>query len=149
MEFLTIAQLLYTYPELLAQEYEDTGDKMRILMPVFMAILIVASMTFAQDINQTQIPANLTITSGDSTIESPWTENSKICIFVREWILKGMFLVVFLVFLTGVAVISGAAFPQWRDYGSKMVLGSLGAMVLYILGMQALRFFMGTTICGL
>ena len=124
-------------------------DKMKLILPVIMAVLLVSAMAFAQDTEQTQIPANLTITSGDSTMDSPWAENSKICIFVREWILKGMFLVVFLVFLTGVAVISGAAFPQWRDYGSKMVLGSIGSMVLYILGMQALRFFMGTTICGL
>jgi len=122
---------------------------MKYLTPIFVAILMLASFVLAQGTNDAQIDANLTITSGDSTMESPWTENSKICIFVREWILKGMFLVVFLVFLTGVAVISGAAFPQWRDYGSKMILGSIGAMVLYILGMQALKFFMGTTLCGL
>ena len=53
------------------------GDKMKFLMPIFIAILFVASAAFAQDINQTQIPANLTITSGDSTMDSPWAENSK------------------------------------------------------------------------
>jgi hypothetical protein len=105
---------------------------------------------FAQeDVNQTDSNTQLVVVSNSQTIDSPWAENSKICIFVREWILKGMFLVVLLVFLAGVATISGAAFPEWRDYGSKMVLGSIGSMVLYIIGMQALRFFMGTTICGL
>lgn len=122
---------------------------MKIIMPLLAVLLIIGSFAFAQATNDTVINAQLNITSGDSTIDTPWHENSKICIFVREWVLKGMFMVVFLVFLTGVAVISGAAFPQWRDYGSKMILGSLGSMVLYILGMQALRFFMGTTICGL
>ncbi|MFH0926979.1 MAG: hypothetical protein V1822_00165 [Candidatus Micrarchaeota archaeon] len=122
---------------------------MKIFMPVLALVVLIGSFAVFAQSNQTAINANLTITSGDQTIDSPWTENSKICIFVREWVLKGMFLVVFLVFLTGIATISGAAFPQWRDYGSKMILGSLGAMVLYILGMQALRFFMETSICGL
>jgi len=122
---------------------------MRIFMSALAALLLICSFAYAQDTNQTSLEAQLNITTGENTIESPWTENSKICIFVREWVLKGMFLVVFLVFLTGIATISGAAFPQWRDYGSKMILGSLGSMVLYILGMQALKFFMGTTLCGL
>src|SRR3989344_259919 len=125
------------------------GDSMKVFVPVFALVLLAASLALFAQSNQTALNANLNITSGDSVMESPWTENSKICIFVREWVLKGMFLVVFLVFLAGVATISGGAFPEWRDYGSKMILGSLGAMILYILGTQALRFFMGTTICGL
>jgi len=123
---------------------------MKYWIGAFLAFIIATSFVFAQDVNQTQVVENLTVTSAPvEFVDSPWAQNSKICVFVREWILKGMFLVVFLVFLAGVATISGAAFPQWRDYGSKMVLGSIGAMVLYILGMQALRFFMGTTMCGL
>ena len=115
-----------------------------------LTILCVPMSVFAQeDVNQTDSNTQLVVVSNSQTIDSPWAENSKICIFVREWILKGLFLVVLLVFLAGVATISGAAFPEWRDYGSKMVLGSIGSMVLYIIGMQALRFFMGTTICGL
>lgn len=134
--------------ELLAQEYEYGGFAMRLFIGALAMLCILASFSFAQEPAQ-EINATITINSGSEVMESPWTENSKICIFVREWVLKGMFLVVFLVFLAGVATISGAAFPQWRDYGSKMILGSLGAMVLYILGMQALKFFMGTTLCGL
>lgn len=84
-----------------------------------------------------------------SSVDSPWGTDSKICVFIREWILKGVFIIIFLVFLLGVATISGAAFPEWRNYGSKMIMGSLGAVILYILGSSALRFFMGVSVCGL
>ena len=57
---------------------------------------------------------------------------------------------ILLVFLTGVAIISGAAFPEWRNYGSKMVLGSIGAVILYLIGLPALKFLMGVNnVCGL
>lgn len=117
----------------------------------FLAIFLMFSPVLLAQSNDTINVTNVTgvVLTGTENIESPWTENSKICVFVREWILKGMFLVVLLVFLAGVATISGAAFPEWRNYGSKMIIGSLGSMVLYIIGMQALRFFMGTSVCGL
>lgn len=120
---------------------------MRALNALFAIFLMVAPIVLAQD-NSTMNASGIIVT-GTQNIESPWSDNSKICVFVREWVLKGMFLVVLLVFLAGVATISGAAFPEWRNYGSKMILGSLGAMVLYIIGMQALKFFMGSSICGL
>ncbi|MEM4196866.1 MAG: hypothetical protein QXV64_01960, partial [Candidatus Anstonellaceae archaeon] len=56
---------------------------------------------------------------------------------------------ILLVFILGVAVFSGAAFPEWRNYGVKMILGPLAAVVLYIIGISALNFFMGQPICGL
>ncbi|MFA5108842.1 MAG: hypothetical protein WC492_04925 [Candidatus Micrarchaeia archaeon] len=121
---------------------------MKFLTLALAAMLLILPSLMAQAQNNT---ANTTImlTTGSGQFDSPWSENSKVCIFVREWVLKGMFLIVLLVFLTGVAAISGAAFPEWRNYGSKMIMGSIAAMVLYIIGMQALKFFMGTTICGL
>jgi hypothetical protein len=120
---------------------------MKALNALFMIFLVLAPMAYMQSSNNTTV--NGIVYAGTETIDSPWSDNSKICIFVREWVLKGMFLVVILVFLAGVATISGAAFPEWRNYGSKMIIGSIGAMVLYIIGMQALKFFMGASICGL
>ncbi|MFH1306037.1 MAG: hypothetical protein ABIH83_00065 [Candidatus Micrarchaeota archaeon] len=120
---------------------------MKFVMPVMAMLLMLSSILIAQDANATNTTG--VVFTGADEIDSPWAESSKICIFVREWVLKGMFLVVLLVFLGGVATISGAAFPEWRNYGAKMVLGPIVAMVLYVLGTQALRFFMGTTICGI
>ena len=115
------------------------------LMPFAVLMVLLAGLPWAQDGQNTSV----NLTTGSVQIDSPWAENSKVCILVREWILKGMFLVIFLVFIAGVATISGAAFPEWRNHGSKMIMGSLGAMILYIVGMQALKFLMGTTMCGL
>ncbi|MEM3361704.1 MAG: hypothetical protein QXV83_04305 [Candidatus Anstonellaceae archaeon] len=119
------------------------------LLLIFLVFQIFSfwSVGFAQE-EQPQNVSGVLITSPQD-IDSPWNENSKICIFVREWILKGAFLFILLVFILGVAVFSGAAFPEWRNYGVKMILGPLAAVVLYILGISALNFFMGQPICGL
>lgn len=128
---------------------------MRIQILALMAVFLLFNMGAVFAENQTDDDGDdvsdlaLTVDGEVEVIQSPWAKDSKICIFMREWIQKGMFLVIWLVFLLGVATISGAAFPDWRNYGSKMILGSIGAMILYILGMQALKFFMGTNICDL
>jgi len=116
---------------------------MKAFIAILTAFLILSPLIIAAE-NSTG-----TMFDGDNTMLSPWADDGKICFFVREWVQKGMFLVILLVFLTGVATISGAAFPEWRDYGSKMILGALGSMVLYILGLGALNLFMGVKICGL
>ena len=117
-----------------------------------MAAVCLSPLVFAQDAN-TSLDVNVTIsgTTNDTTlIQSPFDANSRVCIFVREWILKAVFIIILLVFLTGVAVISGAAFPEWRNYGSRMILGSLGAVILYLIGLPALKFLMGVnSLCGL
>jgi hypothetical protein len=135
-------------------DYIKRRKKMRLQIFALMAVFLLFNIgaVFAEnDTSDTDEVSDLSLTvDGEiEVIASPWEKDSKICIFMREWIQKGMFLVIWLVFLLGVATISGAAFPDWRNYGSKMILGSIGAMILYILGMQALKFFMGTNICDL
>ena len=83
-------------------------------------------------------------------VTSPFADpNSTICIFLKEWVLKGVFAVIFLMFILGIAIMSGAAFPQWREKGGMMILGSVGAVILYYIGIPVLKLFMGSTICGL
>ena len=82
-------------------------------------------------------------------MEDPWAAEGKICTFINVFIKTPVMIIIFLVFLLGVATISGAAFPQWRNYGSKMLLGSIGAAILYIVGMSALKFLTGVNVCGL
>lgn len=117
-----------------------------------LAALLLAPAMFAQEaINTTEV----NVTSGLSTISptdinSPFADNSRVCVFIREWILKSVFIVILLVFLLGVAVMAGAAFPEWRDHGSKMILGAVGAVILYLIGLPALKFLMGVNgLCGL
>lgn len=114
-----------------------------------MLSVLLAPAVFAQ---QQEVNATVNISASNDTglIANPFDANSRVCIFVRDWILKAVFVVIFLVFLTGVAIISGAAFPEWRNYGSKMVLGSIGAVILYLIGLPALKFLMGVNnLCGL
>lgn len=111
---------------------------------LLLALLISASaIIFAEEL------INTTNDSGTTVIESPWAEGSKICIFLKEWILKGVFAVIFLMFILGIAIMSGAAFPQWREKGGLMILGSVGAVILYYIGLPVLKLFMGSTVCGL
>ncbi len=112
-----------------------------------MAAVLLAPAVFAQ----AEVNATVNISaSNDTLIQNPFDANSRVCVFVKDWILKAVFVVILLVFLTGVAIISGAAFPEWRNYGSKMVLGSIGAVILYLIGLPALKFLMGVNnVCGL
>ncbi len=112
-------------------------------------LLALVAGLWAQDVigNNTTNPTP--VFSSVSSVDSPWTSDSKICVLVREYVLKTVFLIIFLIFLAGVATISGAAFPQWRNYGSQMIIGSIGAVILYIIGSSALRFLLGTSVCGL
>lgn len=121
---------------------------MRTAALFLMMLLAFSALAFAEELINTTPNATLNAT-GESAIASPWERNSKVCIFLREWVLKGVFLVIILVFLTGVATISGAAFPEWRNYGSQMIVGSILAVILYTIGLPALSFFMGGTVCGL
>lgn len=118
-------------------------------LPVFLmlALIVGASAIYAEDLIGTANTTNTTLT--DNTINSPWDASSKPCIFLREWILKGVFAVIFLVFVLGVAVMSGAAFPNWREKGGMMILCSIGAAILYVIGVPALKFLMGYSVCGL
>jgi hypothetical protein len=111
------------------------------------AVACLSPVVYAQELNNSSLTASL-----DNTVygQNPLSDkNGKICVFITDWILRAVFMVVLLVFLTGVAIISGAAFPEWRNYGSKMILGSIGAVFLYIIGIAALKFLMGMSLCGL
>jgi hypothetical protein len=112
-------------------------------------LFVISSYAQTDQTNSTNSNISVNLQVYTQQIESPWAENSKICIFVREWILKGAFLFIMLVFILGVAVFSGAAFPEWRNYGTKMILGPIAAVILYVIGISALNFFMGYSICGL
>ncbi len=113
-----------------------------------MAMVLLAPAVFSQQ--EVNVTVNLTTSNDTTLIQNPFDANSRVCIFVRDWILRAVFVIIFLVFLTGVAIISGAAFPEWRNYGSKMVLGSIGAVILYLIGLPALKFLMGVpNVCGL
>ncbi|MCX8163607.1 MAG: hypothetical protein N3D10_03590 [Candidatus Micrarchaeota archaeon] len=115
---------------------------------IFLSLVAIYSgIAFSQQ-EQNQNATGVIVVSPEN-IESPWAENSKICVFVREWVLKGAFLFIILVFIAGVATFSGAAFAEWRNYGVKMILGPIAAVILYIIGISALNFFMGGPICGL
>lgn len=112
-----------------------------------MAIVCLAPAVYAQGANNSSLTASI-----DNTVyeQNPLSDpHGKICTFITDWILRAVFMVVLLVFLTGVAIISGAAFPEWRNYGSKMILGSIGAVFLYIIGIAALKYLMGMSLCGL
>lgn len=125
-------------------------SKQLMFLPLLaLAALMLVPVAGAQEANATA--TNLTvIPTGALEIETPYAADSRICIFIREWILKTVFVVILLVFLLGVAVMSGAAFPEWRDHGSKMILGAVGAVILYLLGLPALKFLMGVqTLCGM
>jgi len=108
-------------------------------------VIISASVAFAEELLNDSGGANTTAIE----ITDPFSPGTRLCIFVREWILKGVFLVVFLVFLVGIATFSGAAFPQWREKGGMMILGAIGAVILYLIGMPSLKFLMGISVCGL
>lgn len=113
---------------------------------ILISILLISAISigFAEEI------INLTnASSTGTTVELPWNPDSRVCVFLREWVLKGVFMVITLVFLLGVAAISGAAFPQWREKGGMMILGALGAVLLYLIGMPALKFLTQTSFCGL
>ena len=132
----------------------DMSSKFILFTMVILAALMMAPPALAQEaINITSDNPSLNASAGTiSTTEivSPFSNDSRVCIFIREWILKSVFIVILLVFLLGVAVMSGAAFPDWRDQGSKMILGSLGAVILYLIGLPALKFLMGvSSLCGL
>ena len=117
-----------------------------------LAIMMLVPIAYSQDANNTTLGANNTTDNGsDVTYETnPLSDpQGKICVFITDWILRAVFMIVLLVFITGIAIISGAAFPEWRNYGSKMILGSIGAVVLYIIGIAALKFLMGMSLCGL
>lgn len=119
---------------------------------IVLAALTMTSMLAAQEaINTTEVNVTTGLTTTNSTeITSPFSNDSRVCIFIREWILKSVFIVILLVFLLGVAVMSGAAFPDWRDHGSKMILGAVGSVILYLIGLPALKFLMGvSSLCGL
>jgi len=123
-----------------------------ILSVLALAALLLTPAMFAQEaINITEVNVTTALTGANSTeITSPFSNDSRVCIFIREWILKSVFIVILLVFLLGVAVMSGAAFPEWRDSGSKMILGAVGAVILYLIGLPALKFLMGvSSLCGL
>ncbi len=83
------------------------------------------------------------------TVIDPWAANGRLCGFINTFIKTPVFVVIFLAFLLGIAIVSFGAFPEWRDHGSKLILGSVGAAVLYILGSFALRYLLQTSICGL
>ena len=124
------------------------------ILPIFamLALVFLMPVAYSQDANNTTLGTNSTVDdSSNVTYETnPLSDpHGKICIFITDWILRAVFMVVLLVFICGVAIISGAAFPEWRNYGSKMILGSLGAVVLYIIGIAALKFLMGMSLCGL
>ena len=111
---------------------------------IFLAFLalVLAGIALAEE--------NATNTTNATTLTiDPWAKEGKVCTFINVFIKTPVFIIIFLVFLLGVATISGAAFPQWRNYGSKMVLGSIGAALLYIIGMAALRFLTDSNVCGL
>lgn len=111
------------------------------------AVVCLSPALFAQGVDNSSVTATI-----DNTVytQNPLSDpNGKICVFITDWILRAVFMVVLLVFITGVAIISGAAFPEWRNYGSKMILGSIGAVFLYIIGIAALKFLMGMSLCGL
>jgi hypothetical protein len=113
---------------------------------LLMLIVSAATIAFSEDlINDT---SNATTVNATNVVESPWTQDSKICIFLREWILKGAFLVILMMFILGVAIFSGAAFPQWREKGGMMILGAIAAVILYNIGLPVLKLFMGGTVCG-
>lgn len=110
---------------------------------ILLLLLVFASAAvFAEDL------LNVT-NSTTTTVDSPFNADSRMCVFIREWILKAVFMVILLVFLLGIATFSGAAFPQWREKGGMMILGSVGAVILYLIGLPALKFLMGFTVCGL
>ncbi len=130
----------------------------RTLFLVFLGLVLVAGL-FAQGandtvfLNQNDTPslndASASANTTAVTMNDPWAKDGKICTFINVYIKTPVMIILFLVFLLGVATISGAAFPQWRNYGSKMLLGSIGAAVLYIVGMSALQFLTGLNVCGL
>ena len=115
-----------------------------------MAAVCLSPFVFAQSSSLDTNVSITGVTNDTGLIQNPFDANSRVCVFVRDWILKAVFVIILLVFLTGVAIISGAAFPEWRNYGSKMVLGSIGAVILYLIGLPALKFLMGVNnVCGL
>ena len=121
----------------------------------FMFMLLAAAMllplTLAQETNVTVDLTQGTNTTGSTVgVEDPFAADSRVCILISNWILKLVFVVILLAFLLGVAVISFGVFPEWRDHGSKLIIGSIGAVVLYLIGLPALKFLMGvSSICGL
>ncbi|MFN3910305.1 MAG: hypothetical protein ACK4J0_03695 [Candidatus Anstonellaceae archaeon] len=123
--------------------------KLLLFITFLFAFFTFLNFVLGQNEQQPQNVSGVFTTISTENIDSPWAENSKICVFVREWILKGAFLFIILVFILGVATFSGAAFPEWRNYGVKMILGPIAAVILYIIGISALNFFMGGAICGL
>ncbi|VVB57550.1 Uncharacterised protein [uncultured archaeon] len=116
----------------------------------FMLILIltatIAPLLMAQEVNVT---LNLTSADNGTTAINPWAADGRLCGFINTFIKTPVFVVIFLAFLLGIAIVSFGAFPEWRDHGSKLILGSVGAAVLYILGTFALRYLLQTSICGL
>lgn len=121
----------------------------------FMFLLLAATLLLPLGLAQeTNVTVDLTqganTTGSTVVVEDPFAANSRVCIFISQWILKLVFVVILLAFLLGVAIISFGVFPEWRDHGSKLIIGSIGAVVLYLIGLPALKFLMGVgSICGL
>lgn len=125
-------------------------DAMRRNALLLALLLSLFTLLCAQDIiNETSNSSGGMVTVTTTSIASPWTPDSIICQFVVEYVRTPVFLILFVILIAGVAVISGAAFPQWRNYGAQMVLGPIAAAILYIVGTSALRFLLGTSVCGL
>jgi hypothetical protein len=119
-----------------------------LLMLALSAMLIAPAI--AQETNVTVNLVQGADAGSANTIDDPFAADSRVCIFITQWILKLVFVVILLAFLLGVAIISFGVFPEWRDHGSKLIIGSIGAVVLYLIGLPALKFLMGVkTICGL
>ena len=120
------------------------------LMLIFVMIATLAPLLLAQDTNYTPDAYTLNQSVDNSTtVIDPWAANGRLCGFINTFIKTPVFVVIFLALLLGIAIVSFGAFPEWRDHGSKLILGSVGAAVLYILGSFALRYLLQASICGL
>ena len=113
------------------------------ILAATLAPLLLAQTNYTQGYTLNQTADNST------TVIDPWAPSGRLCGFINTFIKTPVFVVIFLAFLLGIAIVSFGAFPEWRDHGSKLILGSVGAAVLYILGSFALRYLLQTSICGL
>ncbi|MCL6089309.1 MAG: hypothetical protein M1530_04085 [Candidatus Marsarchaeota archaeon] len=119
-------------------------------MFMLLAATMLLPLATAQETNVTVDLTQGSNATGSVVVDDPFAADSRVCILISNWILKLVFVVILLAFLLGVAVISFGVFPEWRDHGSKLIIGSIGAVVLYLIGLPALKFLMGvSSICGL